>query len=864
MTRRPSIPILLLIAALASLPAPAGAQVTLRNIQMLSHFNDYPPGLPTDDAYSACWAYIHSDGREYAVIGTYSGTAFYNITNPAAAYKVGFIAGPPSIWREMKSYRDWVYIVSEGSGTGRGLQVVRMTNPEAPTLVTTYTTNFVTSHTVSVDTARAILVCNGTRNSSGQATGMRVLSLANPEAPVQVGWWPGGTVPVSTTNYIHDCEPFGNRLYGSSIYVGIQRVFDFSNPAAITQTSQWTYPSAFYCHSAWPDSSGTRLYVCDEQAGQTLRVFDISSLTAPPVVNEITSNPIAIVHNPRVKGQELYLANYTEGIRVLDISDPLHPAEFAYADSWAGPSGDFYGVWECCPYFPSGTVIASDLQSGLYVYSVQRNYGIIRAKVVDQSSGLPLQGIKVYLTSQGDSLTTPADGVVQFAPSPGSHTVQAWHAGYAYGSAAVNVSVGSRDTVVLSIPTGTLSGVVREAGTMTPLEDAEVTLSRYPTAAHTDATGAYAYGALPADVYSVAVRAPGHIPALFTRNLGPVFGGQDFVLAPAPLWDALESNTGWVVGAAGDDATTGIWVRVDPVGSGAPQAGPARAERVPVALASGSAPVAAAAGRGRSAEALDHHPIEGEGDFAPGDVQPENDRTPPPGIMCFVTGQGVPGAGVGDNDVDNGHTSLTSPAFDVSAMTDPVLGYWRWFYTRDADGSDYFAVQISSDGGTSWLPVTTTYTNAARWSEQAIRIKDFIPSPTTVKVRFVAADDAPGGIVEAAVDDIVTYEAGTPAVSVGPAAGVARLAFAAPRPNPASGRMLLALELPAAGDVRVEVLDLLGRRVRALHDGRAAAGTLALQWNGADDRGAALPAGLYFARATMASRTAVTRLMRLR
>ena len=48
-----------------------------------------------------------------------------------------------------------------------------------------------------------------------------------------------------------------------------------------------------------------------------------------------------------------------EGIRVLDASDPAHPAEFAYADTWAGPSGGYNGVWETCPFFSSGTIIAT-------------------------------------------------------------------------------------------------------------------------------------------------------------------------------------------------------------------------------------------------------------------------------------------------------------------------------------------------------------------------------------------------------------------------------------------------------------------------------------------------------------------------
>src|SRR5206468_6565028 len=103
-----------------------------------------------------------------------------------------------------------------------GLQIIRMTNPEAPVLAATYTTNFIRSHTVSVDTTRGLLFCNGT-TSATSLTGMRILALndaslgATPEAPVEVGTWPGGAGSVSSAEYIHDSVPVGNRLYASSI-----------------------------------------------------------------------------------------------------------------------------------------------------------------------------------------------------------------------------------------------------------------------------------------------------------------------------------------------------------------------------------------------------------------------------------------------------------------------------------------------------------------------------------------------------------------------------------------------------------------------------------------------------------------------
>ena len=317
------------LAWLAVAPS-ALAQIPMRNMTLKSHFDDYPsPSGSTN--YSACWSYIHSDGREYAVIGAGGGTAIYNVTNPGNAYRVGFIPGPNSPWREMKSYRNWIYVVSEGGGTGEGLQIIRMTDPEHPALAATYTANFHLAHTVSVDTARALLVCNGTRLNLGggngySQSGMRILSIANPEAPVERSYWPAIALPIPDSLYVHDCVMVGNRLYASSVYSGILRVLDVTDTAAPTQITSWTYPGAF-THNSWPDASGNWLYVTDEVNGQLLKIFNISNLASPVLFNGFTPNPAAIVHNAHVKGSELYLSSYTEGVRILDASDPGHPAD---------------------------------------------------------------------------------------------------------------------------------------------------------------------------------------------------------------------------------------------------------------------------------------------------------------------------------------------------------------------------------------------------------------------------------------------------------------------------------------------------------------------------------------------------------
>ena len=74
---------------------------------------------------SDCWGYVSPSGREYGIMCTSSGTAFFDVTVPSNPQQVGNISGPGSLWRDVKVYEQFAYIVSEG---GSGIQVVSMAN----------------------------------------------------------------------------------------------------------------------------------------------------------------------------------------------------------------------------------------------------------------------------------------------------------------------------------------------------------------------------------------------------------------------------------------------------------------------------------------------------------------------------------------------------------------------------------------------------------------------------------------------------------------------------------------------------------------------------------------------------------------
>jgi hypothetical protein len=99
-----------------------------------------------------------------------------------------------------------------------------------------------------------------------------------------------------------------------------------------------------------------------------------------------------------------------------------------------------------------------------------------------------------------------------------------------------------------------------------------------------------------------------------------------------------------------------------------------------------------------------------------------------------------------------------------------------------------------------------------------------------------------------------------PPVAVGAGAAPARLALSPARPNPARGAARFELDVPRAGRVDLEVLDLQGRRVAVLEAGVLEAGRHARAWDLRDARGGAAAAGVYLVRLRDANAQVVRRL----
>jgi len=170
-------------------------------------------------------------------------------------------------------------------GITPGVQIISMVDPENPVLVATYGTNSNRSHTVQVDTSRAILICNGRTSTTALATFRRACaSCRSRTRRARSRSRRGRTAALlpDPAYYIHDCVVAGQPLYGRRSTRASNEFSTSPRRRRRSRSGAWTYPGAYYTHSAWPTAARDRLYVCDEQNGQTLRVFDIANENVRP------------------------------------------------------------------------------------------------------------------------------------------------------------------------------------------------------------------------------------------------------------------------------------------------------------------------------------------------------------------------------------------------------------------------------------------------------------------------------------------------------------------------------------------------------------------------------------------------------
>lgn len=328
------------------------------------------------------WGWSHGD-REFAIVGLKDATSFVDITDPVNPIVLGTLEtfSDRSIWRDIKTYGNYAFIVSEARK--HGMQIFDLRNLlTAPTStfssfqVAAHYSGFTSAHNIFINEASSFAYCVGTKTCSG---GLHMIDISDPLSPVFAGCY-------SQAGYVHDVQCViydgpDKRYEGREICFASDEetmdIIDVTNKTFPELISSFSYKGKGYVHQGWLTEDKRYFLLDDEQdeyyelTEKTKTILcDVSDLQNPVLSFTHLGPSSAIDHNQYVKGNFVFQSNYRAGLRILDLNfiGNRYIKEVAFFDTDPNSNSNaFAGSWSNYPYFNSGVVVISDIYRGLFI-----------------------------------------------------------------------------------------------------------------------------------------------------------------------------------------------------------------------------------------------------------------------------------------------------------------------------------------------------------------------------------------------------------------------------------------------------------------------------------------------------------------
>ncbi len=321
-------------------------------------------------------------GTEYALMGLREGTSFIDISESTMPRIVGFLPTETtaSTWRDIKVYNNYAFIVSEAAEHGMQIFDLTQLSNVDPDQTITFSANavyteFGNAHNIVINEEQGFAYAVGTSTFGG---GPHIIDINDPLNPTFAGGFSGA-------DYTHDAQVVTYNgpdidYTGREIYIGSNEnevvILDVTDKTAITQISAISYPNVGYTHQGWLTENHRYFIGNDELDESTIGfntrtlLFDFTDLDNPVFSGTFDGDTQAIDHNLYVKGNEVFLSNYTQGIRVANISGIATGNLFDTGSFDTFPANNntsFNGVWSIYPYFASNNIIISDINGGFFI-----------------------------------------------------------------------------------------------------------------------------------------------------------------------------------------------------------------------------------------------------------------------------------------------------------------------------------------------------------------------------------------------------------------------------------------------------------------------------------------------------------------
>lgn len=634
------------------------------------------------------WGYVDEQGNEYALVGARKGVSVVSLADPSNPTEVYWHAGGESVWRDLKVFGEYAYITTEASD---GLLIIDLS--PLPNGTVTNTTNFFgnsgaewqSAHNLWIDENGFAYIFGANRGQGG----VIIYDLNNnPLQPQEVGdfdQW-----------YVHDGFVRNDTMYLAHIYDGIISMVDISDKSNPILLGTAQTPSSF-AHNIWPSDDGKYVFTTDEVSGGFLTAFDVADPSNIVEVGRIrSSRGVGVVpHNTHYMDGYIVTSYYADGLVVHDVSDPSNMVEVAFYDTYPGDAISTVGCWGAFPYLPSGLVLATDIENGLFVIDVDYvNAARMEGVIVDAASNAPVQEVQVEILNDSITANSSLNGTYKIGThSPGQKNIRFEKYGFAPVVINENLLAGQsieRNISLTPLPSYTTTFEVKSVANQ-PLMNVFVKLSHLgeEQIKLTDGLGQVSFEVFYADSYDIIVGKWGKITFCGDFNLSPQQNNFEIILIDG-IYDDFTFDYGW---QSFGNAESGHWERGVPVGAGNP------------------------------------------GDW----ISPNDDSPNDCGNYAYVTGN----SGDMQDNVHNGTVTLMSPIFDLTSYDEPILNYDRWFYNFHGPQPPNDTLRILLSNGLQTITIDKQGSDPAifdQWVNRQVRVKDFM-TPTSSMQLIISTSD---------------------------------------------------------------------------------------------------------------------------
>jgi len=327
-----------------------------------------------NNIYNEIWGVV-AQGKEYAVLGSTFGTHFFDLTDPTQPELVATIEGGTTggqiIHRDFHDLNGYLYGVSDEGGQST-LQIMDLSFlPDSVPVIYDSAEFIRRSHNIFIDSSAQIMYSCISNGQNVSFTPLRTFDISDPSQPTIIRDY--SSIDGFNFSQVHDAFVRNDTAYlncGPSGFV----MADFSDPlvpVALATLSPDDYLQSGYNHSGWLSDDGKTYVMADEDWDHDLKVFDMTSLPEMILIDTIdagSDNPFTIPHNQIILGDYLYSSYYYDGLQVWDISDLQNIERVLHYPTSKLPHRNSYeGSWGVYPFLPSGLILVSDMQEGLFV-----------------------------------------------------------------------------------------------------------------------------------------------------------------------------------------------------------------------------------------------------------------------------------------------------------------------------------------------------------------------------------------------------------------------------------------------------------------------------------------------------------------